>query len=252
MLFDTHAHLDFKAFEEDFEQVLERAKSSGVSLINTIGINLETSKNAIAIAEKHENIFATVGLHPCDLETFSEENFAEFERLLACKKVVAVGEIGLDYYHKNHSAELQHEIFRKYLRLAKKHNKAVVIHNRDAGEDILRILREENVTKGVMHCFSEDTKFAFDCIELGFFISFAGVVTFKNSNLYEVAKAIQLSKILVETDAPFLAPHPNRGKRNEPSFVKLTAQKIAEIKGISLEKTAETTTKNALELFGIV
>lgn len=252
MLFDTHAHLDFKTFKDDFDSVLQRAKDNGVTHIASIGIDLQTSKNAVAIAEQHENIWATVGLHPCDLEDFSEENFAEQEEMLSHPKVVAVGEIGLDYYHKlNYSNEFQIDIFRKYLRLAKKHSMPVVIHKRNSDEDTYRVLKEENVGKGILHCFDGDTKLALDFIELGFHISFPGIVTFKNSKLFEVAKELPLEKMLVETDSPFLAPHPNRGKRNEPSFVRLTAEKIAEVKGISLEEFATQTTQNAKNVFGI-
>ncbi len=252
MLFDTHAHLDFKTFKDDFDSVLQRAKDNGVTHITSIGIDLQTSKNAIAIAEKHENIWATVGLHPCDLEDFSEENFAEQEEMLSHPKVVAVGEIGLDYYHKlNYSNEFQIDIFRKYLRLAKKHSLPVVIHKRNSDEDTYRVLKEENVGKGILHCFDGDTKLALDFIELGFHISFPGIVTFKNSKLFETAKELPLEKMLVETDSPFLAPHPTRGKRNEPSFVRLTAEKIAEVRGISLEEFATQTTQNAKNVFGI-
>ncbi|WP_163151492.1 TatD family hydrolase [Anoxybacillus sp. MB8] len=255
MLFDTHAHLNATQFSEDVEQVIERARAEGVSHIVVVGFDRPTIQRAMELAEKYPFIYAAVGWHPVDAIHMTDEDLVMIERLAAHPKVVALGEMGLDYYWDQSPKDVQKEVFRKQIRLAKKVKLPIIIHNRDATADIVDILREERAEEvgGVMHCFSGSIEVARQCMDMNFYISFGGPVTFKNAKKpKEVAKEIPLDRLLIETDCPYLTPHPFRGKRNEPSYVKYIAEAIAELKGLSFEEVAQKTSDNAKRLFGIV
>ncbi|AXM88856.1 TatD family deoxyribonuclease [Anoxybacillus ayderensis] len=255
MLFDTHAHLNATQFSEDVEQVIERARAEGVSHIVVVGFDRPTIQRAMELAEEYPFIYAAVGWHPVDAIHMTDEDLVMIERLAAHPKVVALGEMGLDYYWDQSPKDVQKEVFRKQIRLAKKVKLPIIIHNRDATADIVDILREERAEEvgGVMHCFSGSIEVARQCIDMNFYISFGGPVTFKNAKKpKEVAKEIPLDRLLIETDCPYLTPHPFRGKRNEPSYVKYIAEAIAELKGLSFEEVAQKTSDNAKRLFGII
>ncbi|MDE3840522.1 hydrolase TatD [Bacillus methanolicus] len=255
MLFDTHAHLNADQFKDDLEEVIDRAKKEGVSNIVVVGFDRPTIKKAIELAEKYEFIYACVGWHPVDAIDMTEKDLLWLEELASHPKVVALGEMGLDYYWDKSPKEIQKEVFRKQIRLAKKVKLPIVIHNREATADIVEILKEEGAREvgGIMHCFIGSVEIARECMEMNFYISLAGPVTFKNAKMpKEVAEAIPLDRLLIETDCPYLTPHPFRGKRNEPAYVKLVAEQIAEIKGLTVEDVAKATTENAKKLFGII
>ncbi|MDP4161534.1 MAG: TatD family hydrolase [Bacillota bacterium] len=254
MLFDTHVHLNAEQYSEDLEEVIERAKSEGVSEMVVVGFDRPTIERAMELTEAYDFIYACIGWHPVDAIDMTDQDLLWIEELSAHPKVVAIGEMGLDYYWDKSPKEVQKEVFRRQIRLAKKVKLPIVIHNRDATADIVQILKEEKAEEvgGIMHCFSGSVEIAKECVKMNFFISLGGPVTFKNAKApKEVAAEIPLEKLLIETDCPYLTPHPHRGKRNEPAFVKLVAEQIAEIKGLTLENVAEATTKNAEKLFGI-
>ncbi|MCA1012965.1 TatD family hydrolase [Halobacillus halophilus] len=254
MLFDTHVHLNADQFEEDLEATIQRANDAGVEYMTVVGFDHKTIPKAIEIAESHEKIYAAVGWHPVDAVDLSDKELEWIEELSSHPKVVAIGEMGLDYHWDKSPEDVQKEVFRKQIRLAKKVKMPIIIHNREATDDIVEILKEEDASEvgGIMHCYSGPVETARECIDMNFMISLGGPVTFKNAKLpKEVAKAIDLKHMLVETDCPFLAPHPNRGKRNEPAYVKLVAEQIAELKEITFEEVSEVTTSNALQFFGI-
>lgn len=255
MLFDTHAHLDDDKFSEDREETIERARQNGVSYICNIGYNRETILSTLELARRHDFIYAAIGWHPQEAIHLKEGDLAWMEELAAKeKKVVAIGEIGLDYYWDTSPKDIQQEVFRQQIRMAKRLKLPLVIHDREAHQDILDILKEEKAEEvgGIMHCFSGSPEMARECIDLNFYISLAGPVTFKNAHKpKEVAKAVPLNRLLIETDCPYLTPHPYRGKRNESAFVRFVAEEVAKIKEISLEKLSEITTRNAKEIFGI-
>lgn len=252
MLFDTHVHLNAQQFDEDREEVIKRAEDAGVTHMVVVGFDRETIPLAIEIAESHSNIYAAVGWHPVDAIDMEESDLNWIEELSSHPKVVAIGEMGLDYHWDKSPVDVQKEVFRKQIRLAKKVQMPIIIHNREATQDIVDILKEENAEEvgGIMHCYSGSVEIAKECVEMNFYISLGGPVTFKNAKEpKEVAEAISLEHLLIETDCPFLAPHPNRGKRNEPSYVTLVAEQVADIKGISLEELGKATTENAFRLF---
>ncbi|PFK36802.1 hydrolase TatD [Bacillus cereus] len=254
MLFDTHSHLNAEQFKEDLQEVIVRMKEAGVSYTVVVGFDEATIKKAMELAETYGFIYAAVGWHPVDAIDMTEEHLAWLEELAAHPKVVALGEMGLDYHWDKSPKEVQKEVFRKQIQLAKKVNLPIIIHNRDATQDIVDILAEENAAEvgGIMHCFSGSVEVAQQCIGMNFLISLGGPVTFKNAKKpKEVAMEIPMEKLLIETDCPYLTPHPFRGKRNEPSYVKLVAEEIANLKGISYEEVAKITTENAKGLFGI-
>lgn len=254
MLFDTHVHLNADQFNEDLVSVIERAKEAGVETMLVVGFDRPTITKAIQLAETYDFIYASVGWHPVDAIDMTEEDLIWLEELAAHPKVVALGEMGLDYYWDKSPKEVQKEVFRKQIQLAKKVKLPIVIHNREATADIVQILQEEGAEEvgGVMHCYSGSVETALQCINMNFYISLGGPVTFKNAKKpKEVAAAVPLEKLLIETDCPYLAPHPYRGKRNEPGYVKLVAEKIAEIKEIPYEEVAKQTTANAKKLFDI-
>jgi len=252
MLIDSHAHLEMKEFDRDREEVIRRARQAGVDFIVTVGTNLALSKKAIALTAKHENIYATVGVHPHDVAKTDKSTFEALKELAHNPKVVAYGEIGLDFFRNISPPEKQLDLFGRQLELAKELQLPVIIHDRDAHEQTLRIVSASGVRRGVFHCFSGDYDMAQQCINLGFYISVPGVVTYdKAKTIQDVARRVPLSSLLLETDAPYLAPIPHRGKRNESSFIIHTAKKVAELKGVSLEEVADATTKNAKSLFHI-
>ncbi|MFL6561036.1 MAG: TatD family hydrolase [Bacillus sp. (in: firmicutes)] len=254
MLFDTHAHLNDNQYNEDLEEVIKRAECEGVTNMVVVGFDRPTIQRAMELAERYEFIYACVGWHPVDAIDMTEEDLVWIEELTTHPKVVAIGEMGLDYHWDKSPKDIQKEVFRKQIRLAKKVNLPIVIHNREATADIVEILKEEGAEEvgGIMHCFSGSPEVAKECVKMNFYISLGGPVTFKNAKKpKEVAAEIPLDKLLIETDCPYLAPHPYRGKRNEPSYVKLVAEQIAEIKGLTLEEVAEATTRNAKKLFAI-
>lgn len=254
MLFDTHVHLNAEQFEEDLEEVIERAKLAGVSNVVVVGFDHPTILRAMELVEQYDFMYASVGWHPVDAIDMTEDDLNWIEDLSGHPKVVAIGEMGLDYHWDKSPKDIQKEVFRKQIRLAKKVQLPIIIHNREATADIVEILEEENAAEvgGIMHCFSGSAETAKKCVDMNFYISLGGPVTFKNAKKpKEVAEEIPLDRLLIETDCPYLAPHPHRGKRNEPSYVKLVAEQIAEIKSISLEEVEEATTRNAKKLFGI-
>jgi len=253
-LIDTHCHLDMSAYGDDCEAVLLRALAAGVTRIISVGIDLVSSRRAIELAEQHEGIYATVGVHPHNVAELSEGAYAELRDLCRHPKVVAYGEIGLDYVKNYCPVALQKEHFARQVALARELLLPLVVHDREAHDDIMEVLEAAGPfpVGGVMHCFSGDGAFARRVLDLGFYISIPGVVTFaKAEMLHEAVREIPLGSLVLETDGPFLAPAPYRGKRNEPRLLLFTAQKVAELKGISLEEVARQTTMNAMRLFGL-
>ncbi|MFV8829718.1 TatD family hydrolase [Alkalihalobacterium sp. APHAB7] len=255
MLFDTHVHLNADQFEEDLAEVIQRAQEAGVTHMVVVGFDEKTIKGALAIAEAHENIYAAVGWHPVDAIDMTDQHLAWLEELASHPKVVALGEMGLDYHWDKSPKDIQKEVFRKQIRLAKKVNLPIIIHNREASQDIVDILREEEASQvgGIMHCFSGSVEIAKACLDMNFHISFGGPVTFKNAKKpKEVAVEVPLDRLLIETDCPYLAPHPYRGKRNEPAYVELVAKQIAELKEMTYEELTKQTMENAKKLFNIM
>ena len=254
LLFDTHVHLNARQYNEDMEEVIERAQEAGVSRMIVVGFDHETIPLAIEIAERYDEIYAAVGWHPVDAIDFTDKELTWLEELAGHPKVVALGEMGLDYHWDKSPAEVQMDVFRQQIRLAKKLEMPIIIHNRKATEDIIKILQEEDAASvgGVMHCYNDSVEYVEGFLKMNFYIGLGGPVTFKNAPLpKEVAKDVPFDKLLIETDAPFLAPHPYRGKRNEPAYVKRVAEDIAELRGISYEEVCKQTMKNGLQLFNI-
>ncbi|KZE73520.1 hydrolase TatD [Paenibacillus elgii] len=254
MITDTHAHLNAPQFDEDRQEVIERARANGISRIINVGFNRETIPSSIALAEQYDFIYSTVGWHPTDAKDMTPEDLEWIESLCGHEKVVAIGEIGLDYYWDTSPKDVQDRVFRQQIQLARKVGLPIVIHNRDAHHDVVQTLREEKAAEvgGVMHCYSGSWETAKMCLDMNFYISFGGPVTFKNAKQpKEVLEKVPLDRLLIETDAPYLAPHPYRGKRNESSYVRLVAETAAEIKRISLEELCGITTANAGRLFGL-
>lgn len=255
-LFDTHAHLDADAFSQDLDEVLSRAEEAGVRRILTIGIDLETSKNAVALAEKYEQVSAVVGIQPNYAAEAAQGDLEAVEELLSHPEVVGIGETGLDRYWDFAPLEVQAEYFRAHLRLAFEYDLPFIIHCRDAEADVIEVLKEfesHQPFRGVMHSFCGSAESANVCLEMGLHLSFSGMLTYKkNQELRDTAARAPVDRLLIETDAPYLVPTPKRGKvkRNEPAFVKYTARVLAEVHGISPEEMAAQTSQNARELFG--
>ncbi|MCK9276111.1 MAG: TatD family hydrolase [Syntrophales bacterium] len=253
MLVDTHAHIELQEFEKDREGVLERAKKAGIKAILTVGIDLDDSKKAVGLAERYSMVYAAVGVHPHDASGITPETYEELKTLARAEKVVAYGEIGLDFFRNRSPKDMQIKRFGEQLDLSVELGLPVIIHDRDAHKEIMDMIEcYKGKLTGVVHCFSGDYEMACRCLDLGYYISVPGTVTYKNSvMLRDVVRKIPLERLLVETDAPFLAPEPKRGKRNESSFITYTAGKIAEIRGVPYEVVATRTTQNAGDLFGI-
>lgn len=253
-LFDTHAHLHFPGFDEDRDAVLARARAAGVRRMVTIGTDGETSRAALALAERHPDVWATAGVHPHDAAESDEAAQGEVERIAAERRVVAIGEIGLDFFRNLSPPETQERVLRRFLALARRLRKPVVLHCRDAHAEILALLGEERVADvgGIMHCFSGDVAIARRCLDLGLLISLAGPVTYPNARaLPDVARFVPGDRLVVETDCPFLPPQGYRGKRNEPAYLTITAARVAELRGEPLDDLAARTTANARRLFGV-
>jgi TatD DNase family protein len=249
MFVDTHAHLQWASFDDDRNDVLERAKAKRVTRIVNIGFDIAASLKGIELAENYKGLYATVGVHPHNANMLNEKTLDKLRELAKKPKVVAIGEIGLDYYRNLSPKEVQKKAFETQLAVAQELNLPVVIHDREAHNDILQaLLRFKGKIKGLMHCFSGSKEMAKQCIDLGFRISFNGTVTYpKNNELREIAKWIELKNMLLETDCPWLTPQKVRGKRNEPGFLPMIAQEIASLKGLSMDDLAENTTRNAEE-----
>lgn len=252
-LIDTHCHLEMDVFDNDREEVIKRAKDSGIEAIITISSDFESNLKGVELSCKYDFIYSSIGIHPHDAKDFSEDIFNKIKALREkTKKIVAIGEIGLDYHYDNSPRNIQRDVFIKQLKYANEVDFPVIIHSRDAKNDTLNIVKDSFIKRGVFHCFSGDMDMAEKVISMGFFISIAGPVTFKNARrLREIVKIIPDEHLLIETDAPYLTPEPLRGKRNEPSYLFYTAKTIAEIRGISLEDLSRITTLNAKRLFGI-
>ncbi|OJV62299.1 MAG: hydrolase TatD [Clostridiales bacterium 38-18] len=254
MFFDSHSHLDASQFDDDRELMIKRTQLNQIDFILNPGADLPSSQKAVELANRYPFIYAAVGIHPHDVEMMTEEMLSEIETLAQNPKVKAIGEIGLDYYRDLSPRELQKKWFIEQLRLAKKLNLPVVIHDRDANEDVLKILKEERQfeTGVLMHCYSGSKELALQYVKLGAYISIAGPLTYKNARkTVEVVEAVPVDRLMIETDAPYLTPEPYRGKRNEPMYVRHTCQRMANIKGVYLEEMAQITKENAMRFFNI-
>lgn len=260
MFIDSHCHLFYDDFKADFTEMIARAKSAEVHYFIVPATNHETAKQAIALAEQYPSIFVSVGFHPLDLKEFSAENFAQIEAMISHPKVVAIGEIGIDYFYDTSPREFQKEIFSLQIELAIRKNLPIIVHTRDSVQDAVNIAvryaksypewRNEG-KRGVFHCFTGDAVQAKELFDNNFLISFPGPVTFKKSTMPELIKEIGIDNAMVETDSPYLTPVPFRGKRNEPSYIPLIAQKIADTLNIPIEEVARITTVNAKKLFNL-
>lgn len=251
MFIDSHCHLNFPGLSEDMDSLLANMSVNQVSHALCVSVDLSTFPDVLALAVQHDNLYASVGVHP-DYELEAEPSQAELVRLAQHPKVIAIGETGLDYYRLTGNLDWQRERFRTHIRAAKECDKPLIIHTRSAASDTLRIMSEEDAGKtgGVMHCFTENLEVANAAIELGLYISFSGILTFKNATqIKEVAQNIPLEKILIETDSPYLAPTPYRGKTNQPAYVKHVAEEIAKLRNITLDEVGETTSNNFNQLF---
>jgi TatD DNase family protein len=255
MLIDSHAHLEMPEFKKDLEAVIQRAKESGVEYIFTVGTEKKDWKRAVEIADLHPSIYAVLGVHPHNAKEIDDQTYPILKELCRHGKVKAYGEIGLDFFRNLSPRDIQLKRFREQIGLAKELDLPIVIHDREAHRETLEILRSEKAEEsgGIIHCFSGDYEMAKACMDMGFYISIPGSITFKNAKDFrEIVERIPLESLLVETDAPFIAPEPFRGKRNEPSYVRYTAQKVAEIKKVPFEKVAEVTTENALRVYRLL
>ena len=256
MLIDSHCPpymLDLSVYNNDFDQWFAETQKAGVDALLSVAVDMETAKKSIALAEKYDAIYASVGSHPSEKEE-DDLSIEEIVSLANHPKVVAIGETGLDYYYNNDNLSIMQKRFEDHIHAAKEIKKPLIIHTRDAREDTIRIMKDANAKTvgGVMHCFTESLEMAEAAMEMGFYISFSGIVTFKNAKeLQVVAKSIPIEKMLIETDAPYLAPVPYRGKQNEPKYVKHVAEKIAELREIDVETVMDATAKNCQQLFGL-
>ena len=249
---DSHAHLDDESFDQDREELINKLEENDIEIVLNPGADLETSQNAAALAEKYPFIYAAVGCHPHDSKLMDDDTMNIFRELAKNKKVIAIGEIGLDYYYDNSDRQIQRKWFREQVRLAKELDLPYIVHDRDAHEDVFRIMKEEHCdgTRGILHCYSSSVEMAREFIKLGFYISLGGPITFKKAKTPKlVAQEIPIDRLLIETDSPYLTPEPFRGKRNEPRFVKYVAEEIARIREISVEEVAQKTGQNFKDLF---
>lgn len=254
MIFDTHAHYDDEAYEEDREDILKLIRQDGVGLVTDVGATIASTKKAVALSEQYDFIYAAVGVHPEGVEELTNQDMDWLCELAKREKVVAIGEIGLDYYYEDPKRDIQKIWFRKQLEVARKTGLPVVIHSRDAAQDTLDIIKEEHGEQigGVIHCFSYGKEMAQIYLDMGFYLGIGGVVTFKNGKkLKEVVKCTSIERIVLETDAPYLTPEPNRGKRNASHYLKYVAQEIAQLKGMTAKEVIDVTTKNAKEMYRI-
>ena len=253
MYFDSHSHIQFPEYEDDLPEVIERALKAEVEGIIVVGTTIDDSQQAIALARQYPELYAAVGIHPSDTDDVNDELIDMLTLFLEQPSVVAIGEVGLDYYRSEVAREQQKRVMKRFIRFARELGKPIIIHQRSAEEDLYQIVRDEGggEVSGVMHCFSGDVKMAAQMLDLGFYISFAGNISFKNFKQQEVIREVPLEKLLLETDAPFLSPEPYRGKRNEPAYLRHTVEAAAKILGLSPKDVARETTGNAMRLFGI-
>ena len=253
-IFDSHAHYGSEQFDEDRESVIDNIRENGVIGIMNCGTDIKSSMETIELCEKYDMFYGAVGIHPTDAFNVTGEMMAEIKTMASHSKVKAIGEIGLDYYwEENPSREEQKNVFRKHMQLAKELNMPVIIHDRDSHADTLEIMKEYPDVTGVVHCFSGSKEMAVECLKLGYYIGITGVVTFKNAKkIIEVVEVVPLDRLLVETDAPYMAPVPKRGKRNQSDYIEYVIEKIAEIKGISSVEVSEKTVENTMEIFNIL
>ena len=256
MLIDSHAHIQGNEYDGEVEAVIERARGAGVEKIIAVGGAGDMSSNtdAIALADSFPDIYATVGMHPHDAKDVGTEELSALSELTAHPKVVAVGETGLDYYYNHSPRDMQRRVFSQFIRIARQTGLPIVVHERDATKDAAELLRSEGAgeLRGVIHCFTGNYEAACAYLDLGFYLSFTGIITFKNAeSLRDVVRKVPLEHMLIETDSPFLTPVPHRGKRNEPAYVRFVAETIANIKKIDLQEVARVTTENVSSLFRI-
>ena len=250
-LIDSHAHLDDKQYNSDRAEVISDIIAAGVTNVINIGADMRSSRASVALAAEYDFIYASVGVHPHYVKSIIDESIAELKSLAEHPKVVAIGEIGLDYYRNLSPKDVQQHWFRKQLHLAKELNLPVIIHDRDAHEDCIAILKDENISNGVMHCYSGSAEMVKTLIDMGFYISFGGVLTFKNARVaVEALRAVPMDRLLIETDCPYLSPEPHRGQRNTSAYMPIIAQKAAEIKGINYEELCNITAENTRTLLG--
>ena len=249
MLTDTHCHLFYDQLKDDLCGVLERAKEQGVGRFICVATNISDSYECLEISKAYKNVYASAGIHPHDAKDASSDFIDKIHQLMENDEMVAVGEMGLDYFRNHSSPEIQKKVFRSQMQIALDIKKPIIFHNRDADKDLVSVLREFPDVNGVAHCFSSNLETAQKFLDQGYYISFSGNLTFKNSHLPDVAKEIPLDRLLVETDCPYLSPDPYRGKTNEPSRLGLVAKKLAQIHSISMEKIAKITSNNATEIF---
>ena len=252
MLIDTHVHLNADHYDEDLDEVIERARAAGIEKMVVVGFDRKTIERTMKLIDEHADVYGVIGWHPVDAVDCTDADLDWIEELSEHEKIVGIGETGLDYHWDKSPKDIQKKLFRKQIALAKRVNLPIIIHNRESTEDCVEILKEENAGEigGIMHAFSADENVADEVIDMNFYISLGGPVTFKNAQLpKDIAVHVPLEKLLVETDAPFLTPHPYRGRRNEPSYVKLVAEKIADFRDMPYEAFAEATTENAERLF---
>ena len=248
-MIDTHCHINDEKYKHDIDIIVQKAIDSGVKKMICVGVDLETSEKAILISNKYEQVYATVGYHPHESKDAPQRYIYELEDLAKNSKVVAIGETGLDYYYNISPKSIQKHIFNEQIELSKDLNIPIIMHNRNSDKDLLSIIESSKLDYGVVHCFSSDWGMAEKLLKLNIKLSFTGMVTFIKDPIEEVLKKIKLDDFFLETDSPYLAPNPHRGKRNEPAMVNLIAQKIAQIKNVPLETIVESTTKNALSFF---
>jgi TatD DNase family protein len=253
-MIDTHCHLDFSEFDDCREEAVAEAYDAGVHTIINIGVNRESSVKSVELAERFNGVYAAVGVHPHDARTFDAAAEQAIRELAGHDKVVAIGEIGLDFYRDLSPRSVQENVFRRQMELAVERKLPVVIHSRESFQQTVRIVQEyaDTLPGGVFHCFPGDVEDAQEVIELGLVISVGGVITFKNARMAQVASAVPLDKIILETDAPYLTPVPHRGKQNRPAYVKYVYQKLAELKDISIDEVEKVVDRTAQKLFGLV
>lgn len=252
MLIDSHSHLEMGDFDRDRDEVIRRAGQAGVDVIITVGTTLSDCKKAVSIVRQYGAVYAAIGIHPHEVKDIDNTTYDDLRELSKGDKVVAYGEIGLDFFRNLSPRDVQIRRFGEQLELAGEVGLPIIIHDRDAHKEILEMLRGWKGKRGVIHCFSGDFGMARKCLDMGFYISIPGAVTFgKSEKLQDVVKRTPITGLLLETDAPYLTPHPNRGKRNEPAYVVHTAKKVADIKGLTFEHVASVTSENTRDLFGI-
>ena len=250
MLFDTHAHMNDPAYDEDREEILLGLKDKGVDLVMNVGCCLDSSKDCIAMAEKYPFVYASVGSHPDSADEVNEDVIEAYRQMASHPKVLAVGEIGLDYYYETIPREIQQQAFRMQMQLARELDMPVIVHERNAHDDGMRIVKEFKGVTGVFHCYSGSAEMARQLVDLGWYIGFTGVLTFKNAcKAVETAASIPLERIVLETDCPFMAPEPFRGKRNDPGYLYRMAERLAQIRNLPVEQIWKITTENARRLY---